>query len=136
MTKVFVDTAAWLALINKDDHFHKQARAVRDQLLASQTSFITTDWVLLEVANSLRKRRFRKAAVRLIEAVYRSPNIRVVRADPYLWDKAWGIYKKSRDKDWSLTDCLSFVVMRDEGIRQAFTTDRHFEQAGFVKLLS
>lgn len=136
MVRVFVDTAAWLALINKDDHFHKQAKAVRDQLMSSQASFTTTDWVLLEVANSLSKRRFRRAAVRLIEAISRSPNIRVVRADLYLWDRAWNLYKKSRDKDWSLTDCLSFVVMRDEGIRQAFTTDRHFEQAGFVKLLS
>jgi predicted nucleic acid-binding protein len=136
MARVFVDTAAWLALINKDDHFHKQARAVRDQLIAAQASFITTEWVLLEVANSLSKRRFRKAAIRLIEAIYRSPSIRVVRADPYLWERAWDLYKKSRDKDWSLTDCTSFVVMRDEGVRQAFTTDRHFEQAGFVKLLS
>lgn len=136
MARVFVDTAAWLALINKDDHFHKQARAVRDRLVAAQASFITTDWVLLEVANSLSKRRFRKSAVRLVEAISRSPNIRVVRTDPYLWDRAWNLYKKSRDKDWSLTDCMSFVVMRDEGIRQAFTTDRHFEQAGFVKLLS
>lgn len=136
MTKVFVDTAAWLALLNKDDRFHKQAKAIRDQLVASQASFITTDWILLEVANSLSKRRFRKAAVRLIEAILRSPNIHVVRADPYLWNRAWDLYKKSRDKDWSLTDCMSFVVMRDEGIRQAFTMDRHFEQAGFARLLS
>nr|BAL57936.1 PilT domain-containing protein [uncultured Acetothermia bacterium]BAL58550.1 PilT domain-containing protein [Candidatus Acetothermum autotrophicum] len=136
MTKVFVDTAGWLALVNKDDQFHNKAQAIRDQLLSSPVSFITTEWVLLEVANGLSKRRFRKAAVRLLEAIYRSPNIRVVRIDPYLWDKAWNLFKKSRDKDWSLTDCMSFVVMRDEGIRQAFTTDRHFEQAGFLKLLS
>jgi hypothetical protein len=136
MARVFVDTAAWLALINKDDRFHEQAKAVRDRLIASKVDFVTTDEVLLEVANSLSKRRFRRAAIRLIEAIYRSANIRVVRTDSYLWERAWALYKKSRDKDWSLTDCMSFVVMRDEGIREAFTTDRHFEQAGFVKLLS
>ncbi len=131
-----MDTAAWLALINKDDRFHKRAKAIRDKLLSSKTDFITTDQVLVEVANSLSKPRFRASAVRLIEAIYRSANIQIVGIDAYLWERAWALYKKSRDKDWSLTDCMSFVVMRDERIREAFTTDRHFEQAGFVRLLS
>lgn len=136
MAKVFVDTAAWLALINKDDHFHHQAKAVRDGLISSNAEFVTTDQVVLEVANSLSKRRFRSTAIRLIEAIYHSANIRVVSTDSYLWQKSWVLYKRSRDKDWSLTDCISFVVMHEGRIKEAFTTDRHFEQADFTKLLS
>jgi predicted nucleic acid-binding protein len=135
MAKAFVDTASWLALINMDDKFHEKAKAVRTELLQAKTDFVTTDQVLIEVANGLSSPRFRAAAVQLLEAIERSENIRVVRTDQRIYKQAWEMYKRSTDKEWGLTDCISFVVMAEEGIQQAFTTDHHFEQAGFIKLL-
>ena len=135
MSKVFIDTAAWLALINKDDRFHQKAKDVRDRLIAEKREFITTSQVTIEVANSLSKPRFRQAAVKLIESINQSPDIRIIYITRRPYDKAWDVYKSRSDKEWSLTDCLSFIVMGEEGVKEAFTTDQHFEQAGFVKLL-
>ncbi len=64
-----------------------------------------------------------------------SPAIRVVPASRLLLEEAIALYASRPDKDWPLTDCVSFVVMRDEGIIQALTGDQHFEQAGFTGLL-
>jgi predicted nucleic acid-binding protein len=61
--------------------------------------------------------------------------LKIIRLDKILFDAGWQLYKQRLDKEWSLTDCISFVVMRHESITQAFTSDRHFEQAGFMKLL-
>jgi predicted nucleic acid-binding protein len=135
MSKVFIDTAAWLALINKDDKFHLKAKAVRDRLVAEKLKFTTTSQVIIEVANGLSKPPLRQAGIKLIESIKRSPDIRVIHITERLHDKAWAMYKSRGDKEWSLADCMSFIVMREEGVAEAFTTDRHFEQAGFVKLL-
>jgi len=135
MSKVFIDTAAWLALINKDDRFHQKAKDVRDRLVAEKHSFLTTSQVIIEVANSLSRPRFREAAAKLIESINQSPDIRIIYITKRLYDKAWDMYKSRSDKEWSLTDCMSFIVMEEEGVEEAFTTDQHFEQAGFVKLL-
>ncbi len=135
MSKVFIDTAAWLALINKDDEFHLKAKAVRDRLVAEKLECITTSQVIIEVANSLSKPPLRQAAVKLIESIKRSPDIKVIQITERLCEKAWAMYKSQSDKEWSLTDCTSFIVMEEEVMEEAFTTDHHFEQAGFVKLL-
>jgi predicted nucleic acid-binding protein len=135
MSKVFIDSAAWLALINRDDRFHPKAKDVRNRLVAEQRSFITTSQIIIEVANSLSRPRFREAAVKLIESINQSPDIRVIYITERLYHKAWDMYKSRSAKQWSLTDCTSFIVMGEEGVEEAFTTDHHFEQAGFVKLL-
>lgn len=135
MAKVFINTAAWLALINKDDQFHEKAKAVRAELLQTKAVFVTTDQVIIEVANSLSNPPFRAAAVQLIETIEQSANIRIINANRRIYQRAWDLYERSSDKGWGLTDCISFAVMTEEGIQQAFTTDHHFEQAGFIKLL-
>ena len=135
MDKVFIDTAAWLALINKDDEFHKKAKDVRENLIKDKTILVTTNQVIIEVANSLSKSLFRESAIKLIESIEMSRNIRVIYVEQESYTRAWKTYKKMSDKAWSLTDCISFVVMEDEGVQKAFTTDHHFEQAGFIKLL-
>lgn len=90
---------------------------------------------MLEVANALSKPPWRKAAVRLIESIRVSPNIRIVEVDQDILDEAWDLYRDRADKEWSLTDCTSFVVMERSGVKEAFTSDHHFEQAGFRILL-
>lgn len=61
--------------------------------------------------------------------------LQIVPVNQALFDQGWVLYKQRPDKDWSLTDCISFVVMMRDAIIQAFTSDHHFEQAGFIKLL-
>lgn len=135
MDKIFVDTAAFLALINKSDRFHQNAKSVRDELSKEKVLFVTTDQVIIEVANGLSKLKFRNAVVQLIDSIINSTDIEIVWTDKDIFNKAFDFYKKAIDKEWGLTDCISFVVMKDKNIKNAFTTDFHFEQAGFVKLL-
>jgi predicted nucleic acid-binding protein len=61
--------------------------------------------------------------------------VKIVQLTRQLFDQAFAEYKKNQDKEWGLIDCVSFVVMRQEGIQQALTFDHHFEQAGFQALL-
>ena len=132
---VFVDTSAWLALINKSDVFHVKAKNIRDILLRDNIQFIVTDYVIVEVANSLSKIPWRSSAIQLINSIQLSENIRVVEINKEIYNEAWGLYSKRTDKEWGLTDCASFVVMKRYAITIAFTNDHHFEQMGFNILL-
>jgi len=135
MKTVFVDTSAWLALINKTDHRHHKARKVRDDLLEQHFRLVLTDYILLETANALSRIAFRKAAVQLISFIQSSDDIQKIEIDKALFQEAWSLYSERLDKEWSLTDCASFVVMKAMGLTEAFTSDHHFEQAGFNILL-
>lgn len=133
--KVFVDTSAWLALVNKSDTAHYKARMVRDSLLKDQTQFVVTNYVMLEIANALGRTPHKETAVKLINIIEMSDNIQIVEINKGIYKVAWQVYSTYLDKDWSLTDCTSFEVMKEKGITQAFTTDKHFEQAGFEILM-
>ena len=132
---VFVDTSAWLALINEADTDHVKAKTIRDNLLRSKKRFIVTDYIIVEIANSLCKTRWRSHAVKLINSIRETDSIEVVEIDKEILGNAWNMYSTRTDKEWSLTDCVSFVVMKKHGIRDAFTNDLHFEQAGFYILV-
>jgi predicted nucleic acid-binding protein len=132
---VFVDTVAWLALINKSEILHAAARQVRDSLMQQKARLFTSDYVVVEVANALARIPFRSAAVRLVDFIRSSGTVDVLLITPSVFEEAWDFYKARTDKDWSLTDCTSFVVMKSRGIERAFTADRHFEQAGFTVLI-
>jgi len=135
MKTVFIDTVAWLALVNKSDALHQRARAVCDDLIRSGVSGIVSDYVLVETANALSRPPLRSAAVKLISAIQTAEDIRVIAVTRELYMKAWKLYSDRADKTWGLTDCASFVIMQEYGIKDAFTADRHFEQAGFRILL-
>ncbi len=134
--KVFVDTSAWIALINNNDNLSAQAQQVLLSLKQQNVTLVTTEFVLLEVADALCKTNFRQKTYAYINGIKRATDVvKVVPLEQSLLDKGWAIYCQYSDKDWGLTDCISFVVMRQEGITEAFTSDRHFEQAGFTKLM-
>ena len=133
--KVFVDTAAWIALINQRDALHNSALEISKNLRQKQASLVTTEFVLLEVADGLCNLPIRLNTINFIDGLYQLPKLKIIRLDKILFDTGWQLYKQRLDKEWSLTDCISFVVMRYESITQAFTSDRHFEQARFIKLL-
>lgn len=135
MPTAFVDTAAWIALVNTRDELHERAQKIMAELRLGNFSLITTEFVLLEVANALCALAWRDKAVKLIDGLQSLPHLRIIPADSSLLSDGWHLYSNRLDKEWSLTDCVSIVVMQNEHIEQAFTSDHHFEQAGFVKLL-
>lgn len=132
---VFVDTAAWLALINKSDTLHAEAKKIRNNLLNNNIRLVVTDYIIVEIANALSRVPLREAAIQLIDSIKLSKDIEVVQVDTEIYAKAWELYSGRVDKEWSLTDCTSFIVMARKKITEAFTSDRHFEQAGFKILL-
>jgi predicted nucleic acid-binding protein len=134
-TATFVDTVAWLALVNKSDSLHHAACAARDQLIQQKAKLITTDFVVVEIANSLARIPLRAVALKLIDFIRTSATVELVTITPELSEKAYQLYCSRTDKEWGLTDCTSFVVMQTMRIQRAFTADRHFEQAGFLLLL-
>ena len=134
-SRIFVDTAAWLALANKSDILHRQAVLLNQNLLSRGTHYVTTDYVLTEVANALSRPPHRKSIIRFLEAIFSSKNVSIATITRERFLRAWQLYKSRPDKEWGLTDCTSFLIMEDERLREAFTTDRHFRQAGYVCLL-
>ncbi len=135
MRRIFVDTAGWIALINVDDQLHEQAQTVMTRLRGQEARLVTTEFVLLEVADALSNPVLRPHTVRFIDGIRQLPLLRILSASKDLLADGWRLYRQRLDKDWGLTDCTSFVVMTRERITQAFTSDHHFEQAGFAKLL-
>jgi predicted nucleic acid-binding protein len=131
--RVFLDTFFVEALLNQRDARHPQAVEFNARL-RSYREIWTTEMVLVEVGNAL-SRTGRAAAVAFIERCYRTPAIRVVSVDTALLGRAVQLYAAREDKTWGLTDCISFVVMHDQGLTDALTADHHFRQAGFRPLL-
>ena len=135
MKQVFVDTSALIALGNTRDAFHRAACQVNNELRQQHCYFVTTAAVLLEFANAFSSLRLRQTAITLIEAMRTSERWTCVNLDEELFQKAFDRFKIVRDKEWGLVDCLSIIVAEESGIREIFSTDHHFEQAGFTILL-
>lgn len=131
----FVDAVCWIALLNKTELIHKQADTEYKRLLKKGYHLITTTAVLNEMANSLCSPQFRAAVSDFYRRIQASGRIEVLFVDEQLWEEGWQLYELHNDKEWSLTDCISITVMKDRNISEALTTDHHFEQAGFVRLL-
>ena len=132
MKRVFGDSLFFIALLNERDQFHAAARAVD---AAGPLDIVTTRWILAEVADALAAAPWRERASVFLRCSVANPYLRVVQDSDRLFDRGVHLYQQRKDKDWSLTDCISFTVMADEGLTDALTGDRHFEQAGFRALL-
>ena len=132
MKALFADSFYFLALLRLEDSAHARAIA------ASQNRterLITTAWILTEVADALAAPAMREGFPRLLAALRADPACMIVPPTQDLFDAGVELYVRRPDKAWSLTDCISFVVMREHGMNEALTGDRHFEQAGFIALL-
>lgn len=129
---IFLDTSFLGALFMKNDQWHDAAH----QWAARVTMpLLTTDCVLLEPADGLARPAWRQTFAKILDALHASPNIEIVPQSPPLFTCGLELYRSRPDKEWSLTDCLSFVVMSDRNCTLALTSDVHFEQAGFEALL-
>jgi predicted nucleic acid-binding protein len=129
---ILVDTGFLLALAQPSDSLHSRARAWSQ---AVQDRLLLTEYVLVEAINSLSRVRDRTRAQRLAEAALDRDSFTFVPASRSLLDSGLELHRRRSDKDWSLTDCISFAIMRERQISQALAYDEHFEQAGFVPLL-
>lgn len=135
MNELFLDTAYAIALSVASDANHDRAVELAERLEREQAKLVTTQAVLLEIGNALSRRRYREAAVQLLEALEQDPQVECVPLTDELYRHAFDLFRNRPDKDWGMIDCASFVVMNQRGITDALTTDEHFEQAGFRALL-
>jgi len=133
--EVFLDAGYAIALSASSDRFHERALRLAEMLEKARTPLVTTPAVLLEIGNALAKQRYRHAAVLLLDALSQDPNVQVVPLTEELYARALSLYSERPDKEWGMTDCLSFVVMRDREVAAALTADAHYQQAGFRALL-
>ncbi|MDQ3521423.1 MAG: type II toxin-antitoxin system VapC family toxin [Gemmatimonadota bacterium] len=133
---LFLDASYVIALSATTDQHHRRAIVLSERLEASRIRLVTTRAVVLEIGNALSKLRYREAAVTLLNAIENDPMIEVVPLAEPLYARALEFYQQRADKEWGLTDCISFIVMRERGIGEALTADEHFRQAGFRVLLA
>ena len=134
-TTLFVDTGYVIALVSPRDRFHAAAiewaaRIKRDKIL-----LLTSRAVQLEIGAALARPPYRSVAVELLEQMERDPEIDVAPLPDALFQTAFELFRSRADNDWSLTDCISFTLMRERAITAALSTDAHFVQAGFEAML-
>jgi predicted nucleic acid-binding protein len=135
--EVFVDTSGWASGFVHSQPFYPQASDLIRGWRQSGTLIVTTNYVLAELVSLFTRpiRLPRSRQVEVIGSLRSVAWIEIVHVDRTLDDEAWSLLKARLDKEWSLVDCASFVLMQRRGITEALTTDHHFEQAGFVRLL-
>lgn len=132
MRRWFADSFYFFALLSTKDESHAR---VTEMAGRSPARLVTTEWVLAELADGFAKPDGRVMAAAFIRALQADPNVTIVPTDAGLFEAGLSYYESRADKAWSLTDCISFVVMRHHGIHDALTGDHHFQQAGFNALL-
>ncbi|MCH7686559.1 MAG: type II toxin-antitoxin system VapC family toxin [Planctomycetes bacterium] len=135
MNEVFLDTSFAIALSVRSDQYHRRAVEVSTQLQQNGTLLVMTRAIVLEIGNALSKQAYRQAAVSILSSLEADPNVDIVSLSETLYLQALELFSKRPDKEWSLTDCISFVIMDQRGLKDALTADLHFQQAGFQPLL-
>jgi predicted nucleic acid-binding protein len=125
---VFADSFALIAWLNPRDNAHPRVAAYLDSFTGQ---LVTTEWVLMEVADALSAPAARATVVAFLKAVRADPLFDVVGYLPAAYQSGFDLFAARADKGWSLTDCISFGVMQKRGLSEALTADQHFEQAGF-----
>lgn len=133
MTPVFADTSYYLALLSPRDQHHDAAVRLGGAL---RRPVVLTEFILLELANTFSADDARDRLVEFWKHLRSDRFVTIVAASSELIDRGFDLFARRQDKRWSLTDCISFVVMKERGLTEALTADRHFEQAGFSILLA
>lgn len=128
MKPAFADTSYYLALMNSHDRFHRLACRWTSDF---QGTTVTTAWVIAELANSMSRATNRPFFLSLLKDLQTDTRVTIVPSTEELFDRGLDLFAHRLDKDWSLTDCISFLVMKDHGMQDAAAFDQHFVQAGF-----
>lgn len=133
--KVFLDTSYAIALVSQTDQHHQRAISLSLQLENQNITLVTTRAVLVETGNALAKLRYRQVAIELLSEIESDPQLEIIPLSELLYQRGLQLYRERQDKEWGITDCISFVVMDDLNLTAALTADIHFQQAGFHALL-
>lgn len=132
MKTYFADTYYYRALFDPRDEHHER---VTNWTKGKRYRTVTTEFVLTEVGDEFRKSPLRAVFLVVLEQLRKDGLVEIVPAAPEWVEQGVDHYRKYGDKEWGLTDCISFVVMASRGVDEALTGDRHFEQAGFQAIL-
>jgi len=137
MKKIFADTSGWGHLIDSTQKYHELAANIYRSLPHKVCKIVTTNYIITELVALMTSplRIQHPIIVEFINSMKNSPHVEVIHIDPVLDEQAWQLLSNRSDKYWSLVDCSSFAVMEKFGITESLTTDHHFEQAGFMRLL-
>ncbi len=130
MDSLFVDTSGWIEVFGIKEPLHKEAREILELVIDEHRQIITTNYIIAEFMN-----RGSKILLAALDQIVTLPHIEIVHIGEKSHALAITLLRTHWDKEWSLVDATSFNVMRERGIREALTTDRHFTEAGFIKLL-
>jgi len=133
--KFFLDTAFILALASPPDQFHDKAKALSRKIRNENIPLVTTRAILGEIGDAMSSQRRRQAGVITLASLESAENLEIVSSSDDLYARAFDLFRSRPDKDWGMTDCISFVVMEEKQIHGALTTDVHFQQAGFTPLM-
>ena len=132
MTPVFADTSFYIAFTNPKDAWYEAATMIGNQC---RGAMVTTEYVLVELGNYLCRPADRELFLRIVEMLHGDSKTDLLPTSSSLLEAGLALFAERPDKGWSLTDCISFAVMEQYGIKEALSCDHHFEQAGFRLLL-
>jgi predicted nucleic acid-binding protein len=132
--RIFIDSSAFLALEDESDEHHEEAIRFRNQeLLPGNYEFITTSYILDETLTLIRSRLGIPASIDFSKKIRKSRIVRILSVSKEMEEKALDLFEMYDDKTFSFTDCISFVMMQDLGIQEAFTFDEHFTQMRLLR---
>lgn len=137
MIERFVDTSGWAEFADQTLLFHSQAKTLFEEVWQNRGHLVTTNLVLVELTALLKSplRWPKPQQIQFLDDIRYDASTIIVTIDAALEAAAWNLWQSRPDKDWTLVDCASFVIMQQQRLTDALSTDHHFEQAGFVRLL-
>lgn len=133
--KLFVDTSAFIALVDATDRNHQKAKTCYLDMTQSMNRLVSSNFVICETLNYLRTRISYRVSIEFRESIYKSTILDVIPISSEIEEAAYTIFKKYKDKDFSFTDCTSFVLMERKSIKKVFAFDHHFEQYGSFQMI-
>ena len=133
MKACFADAFYYIALLDRKDQFHQR---VAEFAVGFSGFYITTRWILAEVGNALAGTRHRAGVADFLRDIEADPSVKIIAESDAVYSRGVVLFGQRPDKEWSLTDCISIIVMQDEGLSDALTRDHHFKQAGFVPIFA
>ena len=134
---LFVDTSGWANYLVKTEPFYAETSKLIQQCFTNKVELVTSNYILAELGALLYSplRVTKSQQIKILDVIKTASWVKVIHIDQATDQRAYQLWKSRSDKNWSLVDCSSFVLMQEEGIKKAITSDHHFEQAGFIELL-
>lgn len=134
MKPFFIDTSGWCAVYDKSDDHHQTAFSFWNKAAARIGTVYTSDYIIDETLTLLNVRISHAAAVEFGRIILGSKVIKIIPVTTPRWEEAWKLFAKCSEKDFSFTDCTSFILMNELNLKEALTFDKHFQQMGFINI--